>query len=402
MAVLSGLNKTLAFKRCRPQEIGGLDKCDLIWYRFRKYGYVTAYAEDEVVINTFNYYRKGFQVPPTDYYLRPFLITAEKQLHITKKSDLVFCLGEQHSADYVFKYASDFIERYQNDSYFGLFWSNTFSHNYFSDCSSMDQSMVGYLKQFSKIDANRPQSRIVIFFSDHGMRFGKIRNTISGYYEDRLPFMFMWLSPDLRQRYPQFVNALVVNRHRLSCPYDIHNTLQHLLSLGGRVNNTNDRKPAESCKHCQTLLEIVPENRSCADISIAAHWCTCNQYKNIYRNSKISRIATRKIIEEINALLKHANMTIGTKKSCAHISLDTINFTYYIDSSDYDADCRKCNIYRSVFSIKPSYAVFEGTIIHNLETDQFKISGEISRTIEYTADRSCINDVFLEKYCICE
>lgn len=404
MAVLSGLNKSLALQRCKPNIIGGLDECDLIWYKFHKYGYVTAYAEDEVAINTFNYRRKGFRNQPTDYYIRPFLITAEKHLPITKKSELTFCLGEEHSADYVFRYAVDLVERYQNDPFFGLFWANTFSHNYFSDCSSMDQSMLKYLQQFTNIEANSSNNRIVIFFSDHGMRFGPTRSTESGYYEDRLPFMFIWLSPHLRKLYPYFVDALTINRHRLTCPYDLYKTLQHILGLSGRVNDTNDLKPPESCKNCRSLLEPIPSNRSCLDVSIPAHWCTCQHYKNIYKNSKIVQIATNKIIDKLNELLKYATKSAKSNKSCAQLTLHRIESAHYADYSTYgyDSNCTRCNIYRSVFVIKPTYSKLEGTIIHNLETDEFNISGEVSRIEIYNANIDCILDATLEKYCSCE
>lgn len=53
-----------------------------IWYLqdFAAAGYRTLYVEDTPVLATFDYLMPGFQVPPTDYYLRPFLLAFETNL----------------------------------------------------------------------------------------------------------------------------------------------------------------------------------------------------------------------------------------------------------------------------------------------------------------------------------
>lgn len=61
LAIFAGYNSTRAFRNCTPTKVGALDKCPFIWYDFQKYGYVTAYAEDETSISTFNYLRVGFE-----------------------------------------------------------------------------------------------------------------------------------------------------------------------------------------------------------------------------------------------------------------------------------------------------------------------------------------------------
>ncbi|RYA67319.1 hypothetical protein DD592_27595, partial [Enterobacter cloacae complex sp. 2DZ2F20B] len=52
--------------------------CPMIWFDFKKLNYITGYAEDEAWINTFNYKKKGFTEPPTDYYFRPYIQGSEK------------------------------------------------------------------------------------------------------------------------------------------------------------------------------------------------------------------------------------------------------------------------------------------------------------------------------------
>lgn len=56
---------------------GKLDNCSLVWYDFRKFGRVIAYVEDIAEMGTFQYRKKGFSKPPTDYYFRPYVIASD-------------------------------------------------------------------------------------------------------------------------------------------------------------------------------------------------------------------------------------------------------------------------------------------------------------------------------------
>lgn len=85
MAILTGYNHSLAYDVCQPEKVGKLDKCPFVWNDFHANGYVTSYGEDETSISSFNYNKKGFLKPPTDYYLRPYMLAAEKHLPTKKK-----------------------------------------------------------------------------------------------------------------------------------------------------------------------------------------------------------------------------------------------------------------------------------------------------------------------------
>lgn len=98
MALLSGLNLKQAYSQCQPTEVGKLDECPMIWYDFGKLGYVTAYAEDWTEYSTFNYMKKGFQNPPTDYYFKPYVEAAES-LNVTEKDGLPYCTGPETEGD---------------------------------------------------------------------------------------------------------------------------------------------------------------------------------------------------------------------------------------------------------------------------------------------------------------
>lgn len=390
MAIFTGYNLTTANTKCNPYAVGYLDNCPMIWYDFKRSGYVTAYAEDEETISTFNYLKVGFKKPPTDYYLRPAMLAAEAHLHVKKKSSLTFCLGFKHSAEYVYDYILDLATTYKDDPYFGMFWANTFSHNAISDASSMDDRMVEYLKTFRDIGIYNNSA--VIFFSDHGMRFGPTRQLPSGRIEERLPFFFIWLPDWFKKRHPEIVSTLNINKNRLTTPYDVHMTLKHILELSGRAHNL---PRAKDCPKCQSLFKTVPYNRSCTDAAIEEHWCTCTPYEAVERDLEAVRTVATFTAEYINDFLKtYKNGTLT--KSCAKLRLNRVKYAYHAELVEGQIEA-----FQIAFETRPGDALFESTVHFDLQKREFKVAGSVSRLNSYASTAKCVNEGVLQKFCYC-
>lgn len=176
MAILSGMSETEIYKTCNPEKLGKLDECPMLWKELADQGYATAFGEDESWIGTFSFLKSGFIKQPTTHYLRPFTLAAEKYLSFKYKSWMTYCLGYQAYADFIYQYAIDFAAVYKDDPFFGLFWTSTFSHQDISDASSMDERMKYYLEQLEVRGILNDSA--VVFFSDHGIRFGPVREKL--------------------------------------------------------------------------------------------------------------------------------------------------------------------------------------------------------------------------------
>ncbi|XP_058836492.1 uncharacterized protein LOC131693036 isoform X2 [Topomyia yanbarensis] len=392
MAILTGYNNTLAYDVCNPRKVGQLETCPFIWNYFADSGYATAYAEDEASINTFNYHKFGFVKQPTDYYLRPIALAAEKHLTKKTKNSLTFCLGYQNYADFIYQYALDFADFYKDEASFGLFWTNTFSHNDISDPSCMDSRIKYYIEEME----NRGilNNSMVVFFSDHGIRFGAVRSLLTGWLEERLPFIFIWLPEWFKEQHPEIVQALKINRNRLTNPYDFHATLKHVLELSERINNL----PAPlSCANCQSLFQEMPWNRSCEETSIASHWCTCADFQKIDKNSKIVREAITFVIDSINHDLSEQQKNM-TKKLCARMQLKSISLAKMAKYSNAEIPH---NDYLLIFDGKPGSGKFESTVRHYYKQNTFEVTGSISRLNEYASQSECMHVDYLRKYCYC-
>jgi hypothetical protein len=272
MALLAGFNLTQSHLECNPEELNGLDQCPLLWYDYRKLGYVTAYAEDATPISTFNFNKKGFTAPPTDYYFKPHLEAAEK-LNGETVENLPFCAGPETSGERILNLAKDFALTFKNKPTFGVFWMNTFTHNDVNAPSAMDEKFKQFFVDIK--DAGVLDESIVFLLSDHGVRYGDIRKTRSGWLEERMPVNMISLPDKFQNKFQQEYDNLKGNADKLTSTYDMFMTLQHILTLSG-VSYTSRRSSA--CPKCLSLFDKVPKDRSCKDAGIPDEWCTCIGY----------------------------------------------------------------------------------------------------------------------------
>ncbi|XP_030370245.1 uncharacterized protein LOC115620896 isoform X2 [Scaptodrosophila lebanonensis] len=390
MALLTGYNSTMAYSLCKPKNVGGLDACHFLWNDYKEEGYATAYAEDWVKFATFNYLKKGFLKPPTDYYLRPFVMAIEKTLMSKKKSGIPDCIGRRHYAEYIYDYAIDFTKIFKSQPSFGLFWTNSFSHNSFSLPSSMDKRTVEYMRTLEKNGIM--ENSIILFFSDHGMRFGPLRKLKSGFLEERMPNMYIWLPKWFRKQYASFARALELNRNRLTSNYDIYATLQHILKLN---TSAADLPRADGCPDCHSIFFEMPENRTCSDAGISEHWCTCNMYEESKTIDAVVKRLTSQLVEATNEYLVARNLT----DVCSKLTLHKIVSAETKEQLDANSNFMA---YRVQYEANPKKALFEATTRWNRQTERIDIDvNDISRLSKYENDAKCITDKEAKKYCIC-
>lgn len=387
VGILTGYNESRAYSLCNPKKLNKLDECPFIWYRYRDLGYVTGYAEDEGWISTYNYKKVGFTKPPTDYYFRPYILGSEK-LKMVKHDQMNYCTGPESAGERILNLAKDFVTTFKDYPKFGFFWMNTFSHNEVNAPSGMDKKVKSF---FENIQSSHVlQNTIVIFLSDHGMRFGDIRYTATGWLEERLPFIYFWIPEQFKERFPTEVKNFQINTKRLTTPYDLHMTLQHILVLSG-FNHTI--KPSDACSECRSLFEKIPYERSCEDAAIEQHWCTCAGYVPIDHKNSTVQEASRYILGEIEKIIreKHGDSI------CAKFSVHRIMAASVSDSFTY----KSATYFLIMMETKPK-AIFEATVLYdNSANEVFTLQGSISRLDSYAYHSKCADDSNLKKYCHC-
>ncbi|EDW16569.1 uncharacterized protein Dmoj_GI10601 [Drosophila mojavensis] len=389
MALLTGLNSSGSISACQPMNVGGLDACPMLWKDYKNKGYITAYGEDWSKYSTFDYMFKGFKDPPTDYYARPLILAVEKELKKRYDMALPYCVGRRHFAEYIYDFALQFTEFYKNQSTFGMFWTNTFSHNNFALPSSMDAKIIEYMRSLQGSGAF--EESIILFFSDHGMRFGKLRGLESGFLEERMPIMYIWLPHWLRQKYPEFVHNLQLNRNRLTSPYDIYATLKHILELETPLAVLP--RP-EGCPNCHSLFYELDESRDCSDAGIDEHWCTCVDFENVPKTDSKAKLIAQQLVEATNNYLA-AKKLIGICHIQRLSNIESVQKKILTNS-------RQSNSYLVRYETEPAKALFEATVQWYDISQNITISvPSISRMTSYNEHSMCINDKVAKKFCIC-
>ncbi|XP_050316762.1 uncharacterized protein LOC126750947 [Bactrocera neohumeralis] len=391
MALLTSYNLTMAEAKCLPKIVGGLNNplCNFIWNDFKRFGYKTAYAEDTSSMSTFNYRKKGFERPPTDYYLRPLTMAIEKVLIVTKKAGLSYCVGRKHYGEYIYDYALQFANAYPEEPLFGLFWTNSFSHNAFDIEATMDVKVLEYLKKL-KTDGILERS-IVIFLADHGIRWGPLLKLKSGFLEERLPMFFISLPPWYQKQHPDFVKVLQTNQKRLTTPYDIYATMKHILEV---AQPEMEFPKLNGTMRGISIFREIPENRTCNDAGIPEHWCTCVPYEIVPTKDGLAKNVTLLVLKDINQYLVNKNIS----GKCAELKLEKID----------SAEMKMIKIpnestYRISFEANPEKARFQATVVYNITTNTIKTDVEdISRLDSYEKTSNCIDLKEEKKYCVCK
>jgi hypothetical protein len=300
-----------------------------------------------------------------------------------------YCTGPETSGERILNVAKDFAATFKSSPSFSFFWMNTFSHNDLNSITGMDKKVRGFLEEISS--SGVLENSFVIFFSDHGMRFGEIRYTSVGWLEGRLPFVYISVPDRFKRQYPVEYKNLKNKRNQLTTPYDLHMTLQHLLVLSG-FNYTT--KASSACPKCNSLFVNGQPDRSCEDAAIEQHWCTCLGYKPVDVRGQTTTTAVTYLVDQIHQIIRDK----GKESICAKYVLNKV-----ISSSISETVIYKNDSYVLLVVETEPKAVFEATLLYkNVGNEtRFELQGGISRLDSYASHSKCTDDTFLKKYCYC-
>lgn len=162
-------------------------------------------------------------------------------------------------------------------------------------------------------------------------------------------------------------------------------TLKHILELSGRADNL---PIAESCPNCKSIFKEIPLNRSCEQIAINPHWCTCTRFEALDSNSQAVHEIAEEIVAHINnGLEEHSGL-------CATLRLkNVVSAKKSVGNQDFEA-------FLVTVKVMPSRGIFEATVKRN-EDNVIEVLGTISRLNMYGNQSECISTKELKLFCYC-
>lgn len=380
------------------------DSCPFIWKDYASQGYRTSYGEDSTWMGIFNYLKRGFEISPTDYYLRPFGEAADSLIGTNKRLNAKICQGPRLSFEILLNYMKKLAFTMNHTRrYFQLIWATSLTHDYLNDGHMGEMPLLNFFQWMNT--KGFLNDTVFILMSDHGIRWGEIRNYLQGELEERLPFLYFILPQWFKKRYSRAFENLKNNRERLTTHYDMHETLVDLLDLGS-LTSRNLEKREEALKAQKNLSRglsqflPIPKYRTCEMAGIVEHYCTCHQTKvlNLPPNEK----DLPPIVEQAaNFIMYSINLQIfknGDK--CAYLRLERVKRAMQF-GLEFEKGGNGLSIgYQLVFETSPGGGVFEGSVQKD-KTGFWQVSGSISRINLYGNQSHCVADKMLKLYCYC-
>ncbi|CAH1780947.1 unnamed protein product [Owenia fusiformis] len=373
-----------------------------IWKQYREKGYVTQWGEDGGFIGTFQYRMLGFIDPPVDHFYRPF------ELLVGKHGTPSFCLGSLPRHKNMLNWISGMYTMYKDNPKFMFMFHSEFSHEAMNALQKADDDLYTWLKHIHK--NGYLDNALLILMSDHGARFQDIRKSIQGKLEERMPYFGLRFPEWFEKRYPNEIKNLQINRHRLTTPFDIHETFEQLLDMSKNKEFTTSNRGI-------SLFQEIPKARSCQDADIEPHWCAClnwvtasNEDPDVvkvagYLVNKINKITEQQRSECDELHLHHIVNAVMLKPNDKVLK--------FKKSADYDGripdlsdDLTSTHIlYQVTIVTMPGGGQFESTIMHSKEDDSFKLNErDISRINKYGNAPHCVMTRLphLRPYCYCK
>ncbi|GFU12034.1 uncharacterized protein NPIL_483021 [Nephila pilipes] len=380
------------------------DDVDLIWKDYAERGYRTFFAEDSPYTGTFNFIKRGFYDPPTDYYFRPLALAMEFS-ELKKNPVQSFCFNSQIEPDIIYDYLKDFLRAMGTRPHFAFAMVSTMTHDVLNYAGWADEPTLHLLEDLS--DMGALNNSFFVLFSDHGIRFGDIRLTYIGKFEERMPLMYIHFPKWFLDQYPDYAKNLRINQNRLMTLFDIHATMVHLLDL------TKSAEERSAVTLGQSLLEEISPNRTCDDANILSHWCPCQTLEAVAANSSEAIKASKAIVNDINSkLIPHSGIceTLEVDKIIdARVGQANDLILRYLQSENLVVNrtivlgdrVEPIADYMITLVAKPGGAVFEGTVRHYPDNNSYQVLG-ISRISLYGTTSWCVDSQKMKLFCYCK
>lgn len=398
--VLTGLSEEELKQSCWPSGQSVFDNCNYIWDTFGSAGYTTAFAEDASWMGIFSYVKRGFRKQPTDYYTKPFIGRAEKVIGHNKRMNAKLCLGPRKTIERLLNYAYKFAITMKDVLSFGFVWGSSLSHDFLNLPKKGDEDHKVFLeKLYSEKIFDRT---ILVFMSDHGIRWGGIRKTYQGYLEERLPFLFIAYPSWIRQKFTTAVSNLKRNVQKLTTPFDLHETLLDLVNLTRLEKDVLRTRSEELGKTHElprgiSLFLPIPGTRSCENAGIVDHWCTCHQSVSV-------PVDDAQVVNAASFLVSHINSLVHGHPHCARLQLQNITNARQekaTSHSTFETSDVGITDYSLTIETVPGKGLFEGNVRYNGYFNNLTVVGTVSRINLYGDQSGCISQYRLRLYCFC-
>lgn len=344
-------------------------------------GYRTAYFEDSATSGSFQHRYNGFKYPPADHYLRPLFLQATEKL----------CVGGVPRHALLLNITLQFIKGADKRFCFTFIDSNLIA--------SIEDDLSAFLKAI-KVNGILENT---VFFLMAGHGYTKFRTIYQEKIEERLPFMTILLPERVKRSVKLTLRA---NADVLTTPFDIHTTILDAVGLNHLRNIY--RVPGSDLPRGLSLLESIPQTRSCAEADVLAHWCACLQRVNVSQSEPIYMRVANEFCAFINSFVAENAMCAKREISCIEWVVRQKHHDQVLKLETDEGYSKSVEpsveYYQLKIIMSPGRAMFEGTVVYLRNRNHFMVlENEVSRVNAYGDESKCVGKTHphLSKYCYC-
>ncbi len=280
-----------------------MDDIPWIWEDLKAKGYAVMKSEDRPDIMTFNWGASGFKKSPFHHYFRVFqqamrynealpkFTSAHGPSYATNN-----CYGAKRKTDINFDYLMEFLHKYKDRKFFTFTFLAQLTHQYESGMYNLEPYLRRSIRNMS--DTGILNNTLLILFSDHGYRISSYASTEPGYFEARLPVVYLVFPKWWQEKYPSLYTNLKINSRRLTSNFDLYATLFDVVN-----ENFLSRDMADRRQRGISLLAEVPPSRTCRDAGIPPLWCSCGARTPLDNTSVIVQESALRVLSHLNSAI---------------------------------------------------------------------------------------------------
>ncbi|BFZ21861.1 hypothetical protein BsWGS_24899 [Bradybaena similaris] len=365
-----------------------MDSFDMLWRIFENAGYCTMYTENSPTGGVFHWRNKGFKRPFARFYTRPVDLAMNDDDDLWKKHQYL-CTGNQVELNMRLDYVGRLLDTFPGKPVFAVVMNSKETHDDQSNAKMFDEHIFNFYKSLN--DKGHLNKTLLISFSDHGTRWGKLRDAVNGHFDSVNPYTILTFPEWFLKKYPDVAENLRINTKRLTSHFDTHATLLDLLYF-----KSDNPPPLAPIRHGMSLFKEIPWNRTCVDASIPLEFCLCGyrEAEDIHINSTLSRNLTQFFMEQMNR---------RTESVCVpYILKQTMRVTKITFQSNALNEEHGDSFYKVKLQTSPGDGIFEAYIYVEQNSTVRRLSENIFRLNAYKGQSDCVSHPANRAMCYCK
>uniref|UniRef100_A0A7E4URI1 Sulfatase domain-containing protein n=1 Tax=Panagrellus redivivus TaxID=6233 RepID=A0A7E4URI1_PANRE len=327
-----------------------LDDDQHVFSLFKASGYKNVYLEDWFA-DVFTYPNcTGFARYEMDHTMKPFFLRLGLDLRRRGYDSTTIRKSVQKGYkidEILIPQLERFLDAYPDHPKFSLTWNTYMAHDENNNLFQADALFNDFFTRNKK----KFHNSFIFFMGDHGMRFGDIRRTMIGELEDSNPALMVVLPETIRKN-SELVDTVVQNSEQLISHYDLFATFVD-------IANAKHNNGKELVLHGSSILQTLPQPRTCDRLRIPIEFCTCIYPKLSQSTTSVnaeSQLIASKLVENINKVIEADKLL---HHICVPLMLN-LNTSILVD--EFQAD-NNYTVYFVTFNANPgngSYRAYAG------------------------------------------